>query len=115
MVCAFAVAGCSNKTAKAQALLLEAIDYSAGTAGPSRDRAIKFAASKGFGETDKPGSLTEQELVLIAAREKCKEILTLFPTTPAAIRAAELKSDLDRQLRSLANERIKSLYVDPYQ
>jgi len=104
------LSGCSDKPARAQALLLEALDYSGGA---SREKALQYAATKGYKSTDRPGGLTDQEIVLNAGREKCKEILAQYPTTPAAIRAAELKSQLDQQLRGMANARIQSLYANP--
>ena len=111
------VAGCSNKEtnkeaskeAKAQAFLVEAISYSDGHA-PSQaaqEIALKLAASKGF----KPCSqLTENETVMIAGKILCDRIIAEYPATPAAVKAAELKNQIDQRLRVRANQRIQSMF-----
>ena len=104
-------AGCSNKDAKAQAILVEAISYSDGHA-PSeaaQEKALRLADSKGF----KTGSsLTDQEIVMIAGKLLCDQIVTEYPQTPAALKAVEVRKEIDQRLRTIGNERIRSLFKD---
>jgi len=102
--------GCSNNNAKAQALLVEAISYSDGNA-PSQtaqDKALALAATKKFKPSSK--GLSEAEVVMVAGGILCDQILTEYPNTPAAVKASELKQQINQKLRNLANERIHSWF-----
>ncbi len=106
--------GCTDKKAsKAQALLLEAISYSDGQPSVAgQQAALKFAESKGFKPGDGISGISEREVVMVAGRELCKTILAEYPDTPAAIKAAELRTQIDQKLRTLGNLRIRSLFRD---
>ena len=103
-------AGCSNKDAKAQAILVEAISYSDGHA-PSeaaQEKALRLADSKGF----KPTELSQGEVVMIAGKLLCDQIVTEYPQTPAALKAVEVRNEINQRLRTIGNERIRSLFKD---
>ncbi len=103
------VTGCSQKKAKAQALLIEAISYSEGTPpAAAQATALKLAAAKGFQPSDRPSGVSEPEVVMIAGRELCKQI----PNTQAAVKAAELRNQINERLQVLGNARIRSMFND---
>jgi len=108
-IVALCVTACSNKDAKAQAILVEAISYSDGHA-PSevaQEKALRLADSKGF----KTGnSLTDQEIVMIAGKLLCDQIVTEYPQTPAAVKAGEVRKEIDQRLRTIGNLRIRRLF-----
>ena len=110
------VAGCANKDAKAQVLLTEAISYADGTPSSqsAKDAALKLAAAKGFLPGNDASSLTEREIVMIAGRLLCDEIQTQYPTTPSAIKAAEIKLQINRSLNAIASQRMQSMYPSFY-
>jgi len=109
-VVALCATACSNKDAKAQAILVEAISYSDGHA-PSevaQEKALRFAESKGF----KPTELSQGEVVMIAGKLLCDQIVTEYPQTPAALKAVEVRNEINQRLRTIGNERIRSLFKD---
>jgi hypothetical protein len=110
--------GCSNKEAskesQAQALLVQAISYADGNA-PSqaaRDAALKLAASKKFKPSDNGNGPGESEIVMIAGRLLCDQILAEYPATPAAVKAAELKQQINQRLRVISEQRNRSMFND---
>ena len=108
------ITGCTNKEAKAQALLVEAISYSEGNA-PSQsaqDAAMKLAASKGIKPANDANGLTDREVVMLAGQLLCDRILAESPTTQAAIKASELRNQINQRLRIIGNQRIRSMYQD---
>ena len=103
--------GCTNKEAKAQALLIEAISYSEGTPPEvGQQKALKLAETKGF----KPGvdgsGLTVREVVMVGSRLLVDQILTQYPSSQAAIKAAEMRIQINQRLQAIANERIHMLF-----
>ena len=114
-VVAFAT-GCFNKDSKAQALLVEAISYSDGTVGSeaARTAALKLAEAKGTKPGPGSSGLTQREVIMVASRELCNQILTEYPDTPAAIKAAELITEINQGLRTITNARISSMYESNY-
>ncbi len=112
-VAAALVTGCSQKENKAQALLIEAISYSEGTPpAAAQATALKLAGAKGFKPSDRADGISEHELVMIAGRELCKQILTDYPDSQAAVKAAELRNQINQKLQVLDNERIRSMFRD---
>ncbi len=106
--------GCTNKEAKAQALLVEAISYSEGKA-PSQsaqDAAMKLAASKGIKASADANGLTDREVVMLAGQLLCDRILAEYPSTQAAIKASELRNQINQRLRIIGNQRIRSMFQD---
>ena len=103
--------GCNNNEAKAQALLIEAISYSEGTPPEAgQQKALKLAETKGF----KPGvdgsGLTVQEVVMVGSRLLVDQILTQYPQTQAAIKAAEMRIQINQRLQAIANDRAHSQF-----
>ena len=108
------ITGCTNKESKAQALLVEAIGYCEGNA-PSQsaqDAAMKLAASKGIKASADANGLTDREVVMLAGQQLCDRILAEYPSTQAAIKAAEIKNQINQRLRIIGNQRIRSMYQD---
>ena len=102
------IVGCSNKEAKAQALLLEAVTYSTGTTdSKATSAALELANAKGFKQGT---SLSQREIVMIAGRIRCKEIMENYPNTQAALKAAEVRNEINGRLDRIAQERIRALY-----
>jgi hypothetical protein len=110
-----ALTGCSNRPAKAQAMLLDAIAYSDGGTPGCQEKALQIAAKKGILFINKPGGRSREEIVIIVANDLCGEILAKYAETPAAIRAAELQRQIEQRLRIMIQIRIQSMYSDPYQ
>ena len=106
---ALCAAGCTDKNAKAQALLVEAISYSTGEAPTlaAQDAALKLAASKGIKVTDQ---VPTRDVVACAGRILCDRILTDYPQTPAAVKAAELRSQIEHRILVWGNERIRRAF-----
>jgi len=104
--------GCSNENVKAQALLVEAISWSEGH--PSSDAActaaVKLAADHGFHASNNGSGLTDVEIIMIAGRLRCDEVLSQYPSTPAAVKAAEVRGEINGRLRDIANERISNSF-----
>jgi membrane-bound ClpP family serine protease len=110
-----ALTACTNKSAKAQALLIEAISYADGGTPGCQEKALKKAEKKGILFINKPGGRSREEIVIIVANDLCAEILAKYPETPAAIRAAELQRQIQQRLQIMIQIRIQSMYRDPYQ
>ena len=107
-------AGCSNKPAKAQALLLEAMSYAdGGSTEQAQEKAMKMAAAKGRIFNDKLGCPSREEMVILVGSEVCDQILAKYPETPAAIKASELKHQIAQKLQTMLRIRIQSMYTDP--
>ena len=103
--------GCTNKEAKAQALLIEAISYSDGKPSAAGwEPPLKIAADHGYKPASGYEGLSDGEVVMVAGRLLCDQILTQYPTTQTAIKAAELKNQINQRLREIANERIHMLF-----
>ena len=103
--------GCTNKEAKAQALLIEAISYSDGKPSAAGwEPPLKIAADHGYKPASGYEGLSDGEVVMVAGRLLCDQILTQYSTTQAAIKAAELKNQINQRLREVANERIHMLF-----
>jgi hypothetical protein len=110
-----ALPGCSNRPAKAQVMLLEAIAYADGGTQGQQEKALKTAEKKGLVYINKPGGRSREEIVIIVANDLCGEILAKYPETPAAIKAAELQRQLEQRLKTMVQIRIQSMYREPYQ
>jgi hypothetical protein len=110
-----ALPACSNKSAKAQALLIEAISYADGGTPGCQEKALKKAEKKGRVFVNQIGALTREEIVVIEASDLCTEILAKYAETPAAIKAAELQTQIQQRLQTMIQIRIQSMYRDPYQ
>jgi hypothetical protein len=110
-----ALPACSNKSAKAQAMLLEAISYADGGSPSQQEKALKTAEKKGRVFINQIGARSREEIVIIEANDLCTEILQKYPDTSAAIRAAELQRQIEQRLRIMIQIRIQSMYRDPYQ
>jgi hypothetical protein len=110
-----ALPACSNKSAKAQAMLLEAISYADGGSPSQQEKALKTAEKKGRVFINQIGARSREEIVIIEANDLCTEILAKYPETPAAIRAAELQRQIQQRLNTMIQIRIQSGYRDPYQ
>ena len=110
-----ALTGCSNKSAKAQALLLEAIAFSDGGTPGQQEKALKMAEKKGRVFMNQIGGRTREEIVVIEANDLCSEILAKYPDSSAAIKAAELQRQIEQRLQTMIQIRIQSMYRDPYQ
>jgi hypothetical protein len=111
-----ALPACSNRPAKAQSLLLEAISYSDGGTTPDlQEKALKIAEKKGLVYINKPGGRSREEIVILVANDLCGEILAKYAETPAAIKAAELQRQIEQRLQTMIQIRIQSMYRDPYQ
>ena len=113
LVATIYVTGCNNKESKAQALLIEAISYSEGTPPEvGQQKALKLAETKGF----KPGvdgsGLTVREVVMVGSRLLVDQILTQYPSSQAAIKAAEMRIQINQRLQAIANDRAHSLFND---
>ena len=111
LVATMFVTGCNNKEAKAQALLIEAISYSEGTPPEvGQQKALKLAETKGF----KPGvdgsGLTVREVVMVGSRLLVDQILTQYPSSQAAIKAAEMRIQINQRLQAIANDRAHSQF-----
>ena len=111
-VASLLVTGCTNQEGRAQALLVEAISYSEGTppSVAARDAALKLAATKGYTLGKDSASLTERELIMVAGRELCKQIMAEYPTTPAAVKAAEMRNQINQKLKVISEARISSYF-----
>ena len=110
-----ALTGCSNKSAKAQAMLIEAISYADGGTQGQQEKALKTAEKKGRVFINQIGARSREEIVIIEAGDLCTEILQKYPDTSAAIRAAELQRQIEQRLRIMIQIRIQSMYREPYQ
>ena len=103
-----------NRADQAQALLLQSIEWSDGAPPEgSREAALKYAEQKGFKPSTDGNGLSEREVIMAAGRELCKQILTEYPNSPAAVKAAELRANINSKLTVIANQRIQSLFRDP--
>ena len=110
-----ALTACTNKSAKAQALLIEAISYADGGTPGCQEKALKKAEKKGRVFVNQIGARTREEIVVIEASDLCTEILAKYSETPAAIPAAELQRQIQQRLNTMIQIRIQSGYRDPYQ
>ena len=103
--------GCTNNEAKAQALLIEAISYSEGTPPEAgQQKALKLAETTGFKPGTDGSGLTVREVVMVGSRLLVDQILTQYPSSQAAIKAAEMRIQINQRLREIANERIHMLF-----
>jgi hypothetical protein len=110
-----ACTGCSDRSAKAQAMLIEAIAYADGGTPGQQEKALQIAAKKGRVYTNQIGGRSREEIVIIEANDLCGEILAKYPETPAAIKAAELQRQIEQRLQIMIQIRIQSMYREPYQ
>lgn len=115
-ITAILATGCTNKEAKAQALLVEAISYSDGNApsNAAQNAALALAETKGFKPAKDANGLSQREVVMVAGRILCDRVIAEYPGTQATLKAAELKQQINDRLRVLGNERIQSLFHDSY-
>jgi len=115
-ITAILATGCTNKEAKAQALLVEAISYSDGNApsNAAQNAALALAETKGFKPATDANGLSQREVVMVAGRILCDRVIAEYPGTQATLKAAELKQQINDRLRVLGNERIQSLFHDSY-
>ncbi len=103
--------GCTNNEAKAQTLLIEAISYSEGTPPEAgQQKALKLAETKGFKPGTDGSGLTVQEVVMVGSRLVVDQILTKYPSTQAAIKAAEMRIQINQRLQAIANDRAHSQF-----
>ena len=108
------ISGCSDKESKAQALLVQAISYSDGTppSASAQASALEFEAAKGNRPTGDGLGLSEHEIIMVAGSDLCAQIIAEYPTTQAALKAAELKVQINKRLRVIGNQRVRSLFND---
>ena len=103
--------GCTNNEAKAQTLLIEAISYSEGTPPEAgQQKALKLAETKGFKPGTDGSGLTVQEVVMVGSRLLIDQILTQYPSSQAAIKAAEMRIQINQRLQAIANDRAHSQF-----
>ena len=103
--------GCNNNEAKAQALLIEAISYSEGTPPEaSQQKALKLAETTGFKPGTDGSGLTVREVVMVGSRLLVDQILTQYPSSQAAIKAAEMRIQINQRLQAIANDRAHSQF-----
>ncbi len=105
------ITGCTNKEAKAQALLVEAISYSEGTPPEAgQQKALKLAETTGFKPGTDGSGLTVREVVMVGSRLLVDQILTQYPSSQAAIKAAEMRIQINQRLQAIANDRAHSQF-----
>ena len=103
--------GCTNKEAKAQALLIEAISYSDGKPSAAGwEPPLKIAADQGYKPASGYEGLSDGEVVMVAGRLLCDQILTQYPSSQAAIKAAEMRIQINQRLQAIANDRAHSQF-----
>ena len=109
-----AVAGCSNRAAKAQAMLLEAISYTdGGTTFAAHQKGLQLTLAQGITVGDKLGDPSEDERVMFICCQLCAQILKQYPETPAAVKAAELQSQQEQKLKRMEQARLQSTFRNP--